>query len=287
MYTKIFRQIYEGTLCTKGPWQALVTFQQFLILADKFGVVDMTAEAIARITTVPIDVINIGISALEQEDSGSRNSNLNGRRIARLRDHTTWGWQIVNYEAFAKIRSAEERREYQREYKREYREKDRQSTSVNKSKQRSENVTMSTPHTHTHTHKTLLPDKSGDVPGFVEFWASYPRKESKAKAMAAWRKLRPDESLRSAISAGLATAKASEQWQKDGGKFIPHPTTWINGRRWEDIIPTKQELGYDPAILAALRKQHGDRVRPSDNGYFYDPVLQVRFDPNGEKLLAI
>ena len=30
MYVKIFSQIYDGTLCTKGPWQALVTFQQLL-----------------------------------------------------------------------------------------------------------------------------------------------------------------------------------------------------------------------------------------------------------------
>ena len=27
---------------------------------------------------------------------------------------------------------------------------------------------------------------------------------------------------------------ASEQWQKDGGQFIPHPRTWLNQGRWKD-----------------------------------------------------
>ena len=32
--------------------------------------------------------------------------------------------------------------------------------------------------------------------------------------------------------------KRSAQWAKDGGAFIPHPTTWLNQRRWEeDLAP--------------------------------------------------
>ena len=27
---------------------------------------------------------------------------------------------------------------------------------------------------------------------------------------------------------------ASEEWQKDGGQFIPHPRTWLNHGRWKD-----------------------------------------------------
>jgi hypothetical protein len=51
MYVKIFPSVYDGTLATHGPWQALVTFQQMLILSDPTGVVDMTTEAISRRTT--------------------------------------------------------------------------------------------------------------------------------------------------------------------------------------------------------------------------------------------
>jgi len=29
---------------------------------------------------------------------------------------------------------------------------------------------------------------------------------------------------------------ASDEWVRDGGKFVPHPTSWLRGRRWEDEI---------------------------------------------------
>ena len=123
MYGKVFASMYDGTLATRGPWQALVTFQQFIVLADRTGIVDMTAEAIARRTTIPLEIIKIGIAALEQPDSESRSSELDGRRIARLSDDRPWGWQIVNYEKYRKIRSADDRREYMANLMRERRAK--------------------------------------------------------------------------------------------------------------------------------------------------------------------
>jgi DNA replication protein DnaC len=35
----------------------------------------------------------------------------------------------------------------------------------------------------------------------------------------------------------LEKQKVSTEWLKDGGQFIPHPATWLNGRRWEDEAP--------------------------------------------------
>jgi hypothetical protein len=112
MFGKVFSSMYDGTLATRGPWQALVTFQQLIVLSDRTGMVDMTRDAVARRTTIPIDIINIGITALEQPDSESRSPDLDGRRIVRVSDTRDWGWQIVNYEKYRKIRSADERREY-------------------------------------------------------------------------------------------------------------------------------------------------------------------------------
>lgn len=116
MFTKVFRSMYDGTLASRGPWQALVTFQQMLILADRRGVVDMTPEAIARISTIPIDIIRAGIEALEQPDPGSRTRDENGKRIIRLDPARDWGWRIVNYEKYRQIRNEEDRREYQRKW---------------------------------------------------------------------------------------------------------------------------------------------------------------------------
>ncbi len=113
MYGKIFTQIYEGTLASKGPWEALVTFQQFIVLANKHGEVDMTPDAISRRTTIPLDVIQTGIEALEKPDPDSRTPKEEGRRIVRLCESRSWGWRITNYEQYRTLRSEEERREYQ------------------------------------------------------------------------------------------------------------------------------------------------------------------------------
>ncbi|HBR31932.1 MAG TPA: hypothetical protein DD733_07600 [Clostridiales bacterium] len=32
----------------------------------------------------------------------------------------------------------------------------------------------------------------------------------------------------------IEAAKKSEQWQKDGGQFIPYPGSWLRDKGWED-----------------------------------------------------
>lgn len=87
--------------------------------------------------------------------------------------------------------------------------------------------------------------------GFEAFWQAYPRKVAKAAALKAFAKLEPDPALLSQMLAALEVQKNSASWKKDGGQFIPHAATWLNGRRWEDEIPTGTEgIG-----------QHGNRIK--------------------------
>lgn len=37
----------------------------------------------------------------------------------------------------------------------------------------------------------------------------------------------------------IRQSAGSSDWQKDGGKYIPYPSTWLNGRRWEDEGPSE------------------------------------------------
>ena len=73
--------------------------------------------------------------------------------------------------------------------------------------------------------------------GFDEFWQVYPKKVSKAQAEKAWEKIAPDECLLRVIVAAVEGSKTLDQWQCDNGQFVPHPATWLNGRRWEDELP--------------------------------------------------
>lgn len=66
---------------------------------------------------------------------------------------------------------------------------------------------------------------------FEEFWSLYPNKQKKHDSLRAWKKI---EDQADAILSGLKRWIGSKDWQKDGGQFIPHPTTFLNQRRWED-----------------------------------------------------
>ena len=89
--------------------------------------------------------------------------------------------------------------------------------------------------TDTDTEKFKNIGRSLSIPErFEEFWKQYPRKEKKKNAAEAWSRLKLTDEDFSLVMASLSRQKMSDQWTRDGGKFIPHPTTWLNGRRWED-----------------------------------------------------
>ena len=66
---------------------------------------------------------------------------------------------------------------------------------------------------------------------FERFWSMYPRKEGKQKARSAFAKVDVDIDV---LLDALSEHKKSAQWTKNNGEFIPHASTWLNGRRWED-----------------------------------------------------
>lgn len=68
----------------------------------------------------------------------------------------------------------------------------------------------------------------------VTFWPAYPRKVAKEAARKAAARLEREGVDLAEVMAGLEAARASEQWTRDGGRYVPHPATWLNGRRWED-----------------------------------------------------
>ncbi|MGB9826054.1 MAG: HNH endonuclease, partial [Desulfofundulus sp.] len=77
---------------------------------------------------------------------------------------------------------------------------------------------------------------------FDQFWQLYPRKKNKGQAERVWARLRPNDELFAAILAGLERAKASYDWQKEGGKYIPYPATWLNAKGWEDEYTPGEEV---------------------------------------------
>ena len=71
---------------------------------------------------------------------------------------------------------------------------------------------------------------------FDRFWERYPRKQGKHEARRAFDRLHVDAPLLDTMLAAIESARGSDQWTREGGRFIPSPLQWIKGRRWEDEI---------------------------------------------------
>lgn len=102
MYGKIFDSIYDGTLY--GHWEAIVTMQQLLVLCTRDGIIDMTPQAIAARTSIPLEIITNGLGLLAEPDQYSRTPGEEGRRIVLMDGHRPWGWVIVNHAKYQAIR---------------------------------------------------------------------------------------------------------------------------------------------------------------------------------------
>lgn len=84
----------------------------------------------------------------------------------------------------------------------------------------------------------------GDPQGFDVFWAEYPNKEAKQTALSIWKRDKC-AAVADKIVADVKRRKDSKQW-RDG--FIPHPTTYLRQRRYEDEQSQEQHNPWDGAL---------------------------------------
>ena len=77
-------------------------------------------------------------------------------------------------------------------------------------------------------------EKSIYTEDFKIFWKAYPKKEKKGGAVKAWNKLKNPQKILGLILPALEWQKETKDWKKEKGRFIPQPTSYLNGLRWED-----------------------------------------------------
>jgi hypothetical protein len=102
-------------------------------------------------------------------------------------------------------------------------------------------------------------ESARETDDFAAFWAAYPRRVGKDAARKAFDRRRSDVTLE-AVLAALELQKGSQQWQRDGGRYVPHPATWLNQGRWQDEVDTSGSgLSSDEWEQAAeiRRKSYG------------------------------
>lgn len=90
---------------------------------------------------------------------------------------------------------------------------------------------------------------------FEVFWLKYPKKVGKDEARKAWQHKHPD--LASALG---ALASQAEWLVRDGGKYTPNPSTWINQGRWQDEPPKPSAVSSQTQQNLVNRDRVMDRL---------------------------
>lgn len=100
---------------------------------------------------------------------------------------------------------------------------------------------------------------------FDQFWEAYPKKKSQGDAEKAWGKIKPGPDLLKTILESISQAKETEDWQKDGGKFIPYPATWLNAKGWKDDYstlakaPISDVARHNLAMVKRMEEKYGTK----------------------------
>ena len=77
---------------------------------------------------------------------------------------------------------------------------------------------------------------------FDAFWSAYPVKKGKLAARKAWDKLTLSDDVVKLIAENMKARMDAGEWEDK--QYIPHPATFLNGRRWEDeVTPAKKLIG--------------------------------------------
>ena len=121
----------------------------------------------------------------------------------------------------------------------QYQQDNRQNNSQSTGEQQASNRRATGEQQQYNNNNKNNNDKKNNNELFDRFWSVYPRKVGKENARKAFAKVNPDETLLNTMIEAVTKQSKCDQWIRDGGQYIPHPATWINGHRWEDEVSVR------------------------------------------------
>jgi hypothetical protein len=115
---------------------------------------------------------------------------------------------------------------------------------------------------------------------FERFWKLYPRKVKRSKAFEAWVKIGSNPGSLGKMTIIIKALEKQiqhygEEWQRENQRYCPHPTSWINQGRWEDVLsPSPDKTGlkqradgtwYKPVVPKSWQEEEEERLRDTYN----------------------
>ncbi len=93
---------------------------------------------------------------------------------------------------------------------------------------------------------------------FEKFWRAYPKKVAKIAAERTFERIvrrekaQDREAFVERLCRALAKQRQSDDWQREEGRYVPYPATWLNAGRWEDEDAVALSPSETPASAETL-----------------------------------
>ena len=92
------------------------------------------------------------------------------------------------------------------------------------------------------------------------------KKTGKQYALKAWNKIKPTAELHERIMQAVDAQKRSDQWRRENGRYIPNPSTWLNGGYWDnEEVNEGAENQRDPEQPDSSGRDWGKGFKPADD----------------------
>ena len=247
MYGKIHQEIYDSSLMSHG-WLPVHIFIGMVVLSDKDGIISIDPQILYKRLGLDEEEVSFqrfldAIWLLEDPDELSNLSAQGGSRIIPLHKIDAIvgnrGWLVVNkshYRDEGREKPVEDKKEYDKGYaaaRRKY-------LNNNEVVEKSYKVVKSS-YTDTDTYTDKPKDNGHSVTDFERFWQVYPKRVKKKTALEIWKRKKPDpDTLIADVENRLAN---DSRWV---GGFVPDPTTYLNGERWNDELEKHDEARRRP-----------------------------------------
>lgn len=287
-YAKLMSNIVTSSVWVE-PHATVRVWIALLAQKDQNGEVQASIPGFASLCRVTIEECEAAIRTLLAPDPYSRTKEHEGRRITEI----DGGWRVLNHAMYRDHDSKVSRRERNRLWMENRRAEEKaagcgqkKTTKDHKRPPVDESGRIQRQDAEAEKPKDPPPSPegedaadaaSGDVPGapaytaiFERFWQAYPSslKGSKKKAFAIWQKQRFAAAAATLIEDVTRRGAEHGEWKREGGRFVPHATTYLNGRMWEEpIVVTARgsSPSRDRASVETNNRQAADAFAGDDD----------------------
>jgi hypothetical protein len=132
------------------------------------------------------------------------------------------------------------------------------TNKINKSSLVHETKVLSTKSVDNFKKETKESIVENKMSRFEEFYAAFPKKKDRPNAERAWKKHNCNEIADFIIQDVQKRIRQESQWANP--QFIPHPSTYLNNKRWEDDITENHHgkgIGYPKSLSSQDKLQRG------------------------------